>query len=95
MSDYKRVITSIVEIEPLFAVIEKFFASNRYAVVRNEFPEKIEFRKKGEFLRSSRYQHHIHPDSKFFLPEQSNRNKVELLISPVRGQLVVQKRFIA
>ncbi len=50
MSDYKRVITSIVEIEPLFAVIEKFFASNRYAVVRNEFPEKIEFRKKGSFF---------------------------------------------
>jgi len=50
MSDYRRVITSIVEIEPLFAVIEKFFANSRYAVVRNEFPEKIEFRKKGSFF---------------------------------------------
>ena len=50
MSDYSRVITSIVEIEPLFAVIEKFFANSRYAVVRNEFPEKIEFRKKGSFF---------------------------------------------
>lgn len=50
MSDYRRVITSIVEIEPLFAVIEKFYANNRYAVIRNEFPEKIEFRKKGSFF---------------------------------------------
>ncbi len=50
MSDYSRVITSIVEIEPLFAVIEKFFANSRYAVVRNEFPDKIEFRKKGSFF---------------------------------------------
>ena len=34
----------------LFPVVEKFFANNTYAVVRNDFPEKIEFRKKGRFF---------------------------------------------
>jgi len=50
MSDYKRIIKSTTDIEILFPVVEKFYANNTYGVVRNDFPEKIEFRKKGSFF---------------------------------------------
>lgn len=50
MSDYKRIINSPTDIEILFSVVEKFYANNAYGVVRNDFPEKIEFRKKGRFF---------------------------------------------
>lgn len=50
MTQYQRIISSALEIEWLFAVIESFFASRDYFVKQNDFPERIEFWKKGSFF---------------------------------------------